>query len=268
MSISETNVVTFTGGRMTEADYERERQRLRETYGDSKGEAAARFDQELAALFYRSGWTQEQLAAKEGKSRQWIGYHIIFGQFLSNATMVANGDSPPKNLTERRFRSYWEETVDCGNDRIRFQQVIGLMKEDTAVIRKRRKAIGYAVVDKFADGKWHDPAVIAKKLDFDPQHVIDTLDRICKNKAFNARADHKRVGQAKYYRVFRQTRMISSDELTTELGPLVETLLFQGTRHRASFSPGKVIVVATQIKRLLEQWAKGPEHSAPDDEEE
>ena len=29
-------------------------------------------EQALAALFYRSGWTQEELAKKEGKSQQWL----------------------------------------------------------------------------------------------------------------------------------------------------------------------------------------------------
>jgi hypothetical protein len=51
--------------RMPEEVYERERTRLREIYGDSSKEAGARFEQELAKLFYRSGWTQEELAKKE-----------------------------------------------------------------------------------------------------------------------------------------------------------------------------------------------------------
>jgi hypothetical protein len=35
----------------------------------------------------------------------------------------------PKNLTERRFRSFWERTEkDNGNERARFREVIKLMQ--------------------------------------------------------------------------------------------------------------------------------------------
>jgi hypothetical protein len=46
---------------MTESEYERERAELDTIYGRSGTEAAAKRDQALAKLFYRSGWTQEQL---------------------------------------------------------------------------------------------------------------------------------------------------------------------------------------------------------------
>ena len=47
--------------------YRLEREEIRKTYGESSAEAAAKRDQALAALFYRCGWTQEQLAKAEGK---------------------------------------------------------------------------------------------------------------------------------------------------------------------------------------------------------
>ena len=61
-------------------------------------------------MFVRSGWTQEALAAKEKKSPQWIAQRIRFGRFLSFSTDVENLKNLPKNLSERRFRSYWERT--------------------------------------------------------------------------------------------------------------------------------------------------------------
>jgi hypothetical protein len=54
---------------MSEFEYDQERARLRELYGDNSAEAAAKRDQAMADLFRRSGWTQEKLAAKESKSQ-------------------------------------------------------------------------------------------------------------------------------------------------------------------------------------------------------
>ena len=68
-------------------------------------------DQELAKLFYASGWTQQELADKEGKSQQGIGQHLRLGMFISWFTTTGSKhENLPKNLTERRFRSYWEVT--------------------------------------------------------------------------------------------------------------------------------------------------------------
>ena len=59
-------------GVMTDAEYEQAKAEFLATYGASNAEAAALRDQALAKLFARSGWTQEKLAEKEGKSRQWV----------------------------------------------------------------------------------------------------------------------------------------------------------------------------------------------------
>jgi hypothetical protein len=58
--------------RMTESEYDRERTELLATYGRNASEANGRREQALAILFHRSGWTQEELAKKEGRSQQHI----------------------------------------------------------------------------------------------------------------------------------------------------------------------------------------------------
>jgi hypothetical protein len=75
----------------------------------------------LAALFHRSNWTQEQLAKKEHKTIAWVSYRLRFGRFFNFSTTVENPQTLAKNLTERRFRSYWERAPACGgNERQRF----------------------------------------------------------------------------------------------------------------------------------------------------
>jgi hypothetical protein len=103
-------VVELRNRYMTDAEYEAERARLRETYGDSKKEAGVRYEQALAVLFHRSGWTQEKLAKKEGKSPSRIVRLIQFGRFLNLCGARTNPDSLPNNLTETKFRTYWERT--------------------------------------------------------------------------------------------------------------------------------------------------------------
>jgi hypothetical protein len=63
--------------------------------GDKRADAPAKYDQALASLFYRSGWTQEELAKKEGKSQRWISYHLLFGRFLHFSTTCSNFQIPP-----------------------------------------------------------------------------------------------------------------------------------------------------------------------------
>ena len=77
------------------------RARLRKLYGESSVETAAKRDQALAQLFARSGWTQEELGKKEGKSQDWISLRLRFGRFLNFTTTVVKTDPLPANLTER-----------------------------------------------------------------------------------------------------------------------------------------------------------------------
>jgi len=61
-----------------------------------------------------------------------------------------------KNLTERKFRGYWEQTE--GDERARFRAVLELIQAPN------RPNIGREIVKQFADGKWHAREVIAKAI--------------------------------------------------------------------------------------------------------
>ena len=115
---------------MSVDEYDRERTRLNVAYGDpGAGDdvPAAKRDQAFAALFYSSGWTQEQLAEREGMSRIWVVCRLRLGRFLSvetaSVTMVTE-----QKLTERRFRSFWDRTDKALDEGARFDEIVRLMQ--------------------------------------------------------------------------------------------------------------------------------------------
>jgi hypothetical protein len=61
-------------------------------------------------LFYRSGWTQEELRRRKVSSRNGLIAMFAFGRFLNFSPTGLNAETLPKTLTEGRFRHFWEQT--------------------------------------------------------------------------------------------------------------------------------------------------------------
>jgi hypothetical protein len=243
-------------GRMTAAEYDAERARLTATYGESSAQAAAKRDQALARLFARSGWTQQELADREGKSQDWVSLRLRFGRFLNFTTTVVNSELPP-NFTERRFREFWERS-DKGlvKDELRFRQIVKMLQEDCMVSAPRRHMIGQKIRERFADGKWHPLKRIAQSIDEDIKHVETTLCGIRKNQSYECKAEEKSVGTEPHWRIFKMDRAISSNEIAERLGPIVKKLEVEGKKNMATMSPVTVAVLAHDIRKLLNEWTE------------
>jgi hypothetical protein len=245
---------------MDEAEYERERQRLTDLYGsvDAKSvEVIAKRDQAYAALYHSSGWTQERLAEKEGKSRIWIQYRLRFGRFITfsaNVTPVTIA----QNLTEGRFRSYWERTDKTEpNDNVRFREVVKLMEQDVRLHKPHAsKTIGRSIMEQFADGEWHRLDTIIERIEGDEDDVTSVLKNMQDHGANKSIVETKPYGASKMYRIMRQEKMISSHELATKLSPLIKALLEEGRKTTARMSPPTVARLASQIQRLLDEWSE------------
>lgn len=154
----EAEITQFPRGRMTTMEYVRERARIRTLYGDGSKEAAAKSSHALAKLFAWSGWTQDDLAAQEGRSREWVSKRLCFGRFLDFGTNVPEVES--RILTEGRFRTFWDRTDKSATERRRFDAIITLVQAGT----QRRRSIIDEVVAETADGEWHDPQAVAAKI--------------------------------------------------------------------------------------------------------
>jgi len=250
-----TDILEFRINRMSEEDYKRERERIRSTYGDSGIEAAAKRDQALAALMHRSGWTQEQLAQEEGLSRPRVTQRLTFGRFLDFVTSGNNSQNLPKNLTERRFRGYWEQTEKDLDERFRFREVGRLIKDELTAIKDRGEPLTKPIIEGFADGEWHAIATIARNLEVEPIRVENVIGRMrSSNKQPNP--EFRKTGAARQVRMFRPEKMISSHELATKLWPIIKSLVQEGNKHMATMSPDAVARNARQLQQLLDEWTK------------
>jgi len=234
---------------MTDAEYEVAREKLRATYGDSRAEAGARFEQALATLFHRSGWTQEKLAEKEGKDRRYTGRLLCFGRFLNFGPM---GPNPELALTERKFRDYWDQTT--GDERGRFREVLRLIKSS---IPGRKLNVASKIIEHFADGKWHSLDAIAEKIDAPRKDIEHTFAlMIGKPRNYKAKCEKKPVGKSFSYRLFKQHRAIAASELLEKLAPIVKGLEEQGRRNMVTVSLTAVAVFAGQLRKLLDEWTE------------
>jgi hypothetical protein len=249
-------IAVLRSGQMTEQEYDRERAKFRETDGDSSIEVAAKRDQAIAILFYRSGWPQDRLAKKEGKSDSWVLFRVRFGRFLNFLIDVEDSESLPKNLAERRFRSCWLRTdTKETSERIRFQAVLKLMRSES-ITASRRPSIGGPIKERFADGKWHRSSAIAEKIGADEKHVLDTISGMSKNGYYGCKVERKRVGAKTEFRIFKKEKTVSLDELTEKLAPIIKELKAEGKKNMATMSPATVAHLAGKLSNLLDEWAR------------
>jgi hypothetical protein len=258
------SVVPITGPRMTEAEYRRARDGLRATYGETSAQAGAQADQALAALFVRSGWTQEQLAAAEGKKHAYIAYRLVFGRFLAFSTTVENPEftSVRARLTERRFRAYWlrAKDVGSGNERQRFLAVQKALQADVRVGRSTRpkKAIGLAIKATCADGKWHAFSVIHERVqrieaDATAEDVASVLEWIVQRSTYGLTGEKQKGAQGWRYKLHVSGAYIPLRALMQEIGPLLAGLEAEGKKNSATASPPQVAHLTFQLRQVLER---------------
>ena len=215
-------------------------------------------DQEIARLFIESGWTQDRIAKRMGRSQSWVGYRLVFGRFLQFTTTGGIFKKPPKNLTERRFRSYFEQTDKTAKEQHRFAAVLKLMEEAFELHAPRTPSrVGHDIRREFANGKWIKPETMAEKLDAPPDQVIGVLERMRINGAHQCHAERRTAGKATEYRVIKGSgKRIDVETLRVEVSPIIKQLEVEGKKNMATFSPLTVLDCAHKLKRLLDKLAK------------
>jgi hypothetical protein len=249
---------------MSEMEYDRQRAELERLYGGPDAadkEVLAKRDQAWAQLFLRTGWPQEKLAEKEGKSQSWVARRLTFGRFLHFMPMGINPDSPPlpADLTERKFRGVWERTKK-GDERDRFKEVYRKLTAppDPDAPKPKRPSLKKDILESgIIDGKWRPAEKIAAEIEVeDVQHVSDTLQNAQDQGLFGLKVESKKVGTKRHWRLFPADKTVTVHELTEKLMPILKALKEQANDHMAHWSPPIVLKHLGLFERYLKEWAE------------
>jgi hypothetical protein len=118
-----------------------------------------------------------------------------------------------------------------------------------------RPSLRKPLLDAFGDGKWHKPATIARYLNTDEPHVIETLRLMSHaDHATKGKVEKRQVGKSFEYRTWKQERSVSTDEIADKLTPIIEVLRQQAKRAPGTVSNGAVEEQAGLLRKLIEAW--------------
>jgi hypothetical protein len=82
------------------------------------------------------------------------------------------------------------------------------------------------------------------------------MHNIKTNRKHHVRVEVKKVGKEIHYRIFKQDKTVSVDELTEKLTPIIDGLIAEGKKNMATMVPATVAMLAAKLKRLLDEWAE------------
>ena len=97
---------------------------------------------------------------------------------------------------------------------------------------------------------------IAARTGLPESHVARVIHLIQTSHKHRAKVETKRVGKQIHYRIFKQDKTVSVEELTTKLRPIVEGLKAEGKKNMATMVPAEVAMLAARLERLLNEWAE------------
>jgi len=199
-----------------------------------------------------------RIAERMGKSEGWVCRMLRFGRFVEFLPSGQEKAKPPKNLSERLFRGYFDRTDKGAKEPRRFEQVLRLMEGEFVIAGVRPPAwVGKAVVKQFADGQWHDPEEIASAVGASEEQVGRVLRAILKYGSHKCHADARPAGKGTKYRILRGSgKRIDIETLRGEVSPIIRQLKQEGKKNMATFSPSAVLDLAHKLEKLLTRLAK------------
>src|SRR5262252_450111 len=244
---------------ITDEEYTKRRETIRATYGDTARERQGLYEQELARLFAESGWTQDQLAYKEKRRPKWIERHLRLGGFLISRPMGRT----IKNLTERRFREYWEATNTSDDETSRFDAIDRMMSDELTLSKDRsptkKKSIADAILEQFADGDWHRVETIYKAIVAPPEDIDAVLKQMLTRRTHNTFCERRKGGKSWSYRLTRGVgQTIDVAILFEKVSPIIRAFYVEGRKHHAELCAATIAKLAHDLKSVIEDLTHHP----------
>lgn len=128
---------------------------------------------------------------------------------------------------------------------------------DMSVKRQGHHAnVAHTVIGKCTGKKWRTLEEIAEIASVSQDAARAVMHNIRTNRKHHAKVETRKVGTEKQYRIFKQDKTVSVDELTEKLTPIIDGLIAEGKKNMATMVPATVAMLAAKLKRLLDEWAE------------
>ena len=112
------------------------------------------------------------------------------------------------------------------------------------------------LIKKCGGAKWRSAREVAHRAGIAEGDVARVIHVIRTTHKHRAKVETKRVGKETHYRIFKQDKTVSVNELTEKLTPIIEGLMAEGKKNMATMVPATVAMLAAKLKRLLDEWAE------------
>jgi hypothetical protein len=112
------------------------------------------------------------------------------------------------------------------------------------------------VIRKCNGAKWRTAREVADRAGIAEVDVARVIHVIRTTHKHRAKVETKRIGKEIHYRIFKQDKTVSVDELTEKLTPIIQGLEAEGKKNMATMVPATVAMLTAKLKRLLDGWAE------------
>jgi len=112
------------------------------------------------------------------------------------------------------------------------------------------------VIRRCEGAKWRSAKEVAHRAGIADGDVARVMHVIRTTHKHRAKVETKRVGREIHYRIFKQDKTVSVQELITKLRPIVEGLKAEGKKNMATMVPAEVAMLAARLEHLLNEWAE------------